>query len=131
MRSLDVTIVAPSMPLVNIQAQSVMAPGESGYFGCLPGREPLIATLGIGLVHVKDQAKTDHWFAVTGGFFEMIEDKVTVLADSLVTVPTAEMPEHLKGKGLYFAEEYSSDVQKNDLARALLWKKIHPGESHG
>ena len=126
MKSLAVTIVAPSQPLLLFQAKSIVAPGESGYFGCLPGRQPLVATLKIGLIHILDEENLEHWFAVPGGFFEMIDDKVTVLADSLVTRTTAEVSERLKGKGLYFFEEYASEVQKSDLASALLSRKLHP-----
>jgi F-type H+-transporting ATPase subunit epsilon len=125
-KPLTVALVAPSQPLAIFRARSLTVPGGTGYFGILPGREPLITTLGLGLIHIVEEGGKDHWFAVTGGFFELIEDMATVLADALIPGETVEHPAHLRGKPLYIPQEFASEVQKVDLARAMLWRKLHP-----
>lgn len=128
MKPFSVALVAPSQPLAVFRATALTVPGTSGSFGCLPGREPLVATLGLGLVHVTEEGGKEHWFAVTGGFFEMIDDMATILADALIPGATVQHPAHLRGKPLYFRQEYASEIAKVDVARAMLWRRLHPNE---
>lgn len=61
----------------------VMAPGEEGYFGVLPGHMPLISTLqGEGDVTVEDASGNSQTFKVREGFVEVTPESVTVLAKS-------------------------------------------------
>jgi F-type H+-transporting ATPase subunit epsilon len=56
-------------------------PGSEGYFGVLPGHAPLLATLGIGELTYRIGRDERH-VAIAGGFAEVRNDKVIVLADS-------------------------------------------------
>ena len=69
-------------------ADEVVAPGIQGYFGVLPGHAPFLTTLGIGEVMYRTGREERH-LAVSGGFAEVRNDKVIVLAD------TAERPEEI------------------------------------
>lgn len=51
-----------------------------GEIEIMPRHEPLLATLGIGLVHLK-QDSGKKTFVIHGGFLEMTGDKVVILAD--------------------------------------------------
>ncbi len=53
---------------------------EDGQFGILPGHAPLISLLDIGPLHIKRQSHEDLIF-VGGGFLEVLNDTITVLAD--------------------------------------------------
>ena len=66
----------------------VVVPGSEGYFGVLPGHAPLLATLGIGELTYRIGSEERH-VAVSGGFAEVRNDKVIVLAD------TAELPQDI------------------------------------
>ena len=66
----------------------VVVPGSEGYFGVLPGHAPLLATLGIGELTYRIGREERH-VAVSGGFAEVRNDKVIVLAD------TAELPQDI------------------------------------
>jgi F-type H+-transporting ATPase subunit epsilon len=66
----------------------VVVPGSEGYFGVLPGHAPLLATLGIGELTYRIGREERH-VAVAGGFAEVRNDKVIVLAD------TAELPQDI------------------------------------
>jgi F-type H+-transporting ATPase subunit epsilon len=77
---LSLEIVTPDRALVREDVDEVQIPGSEGYLGILPGHTPLLATLAVGeLWYRNGQAR--HWVAVTGGFVEVLPDRVTVLAD--------------------------------------------------
>ena len=59
----------------------VVIPGSQGYFGVLPGHAPLLATLGIGELMYR-QGHTQYHLALTGGFAEVRNDKVIILAEN-------------------------------------------------
>jgi F-type H+-transporting ATPase subunit epsilon len=58
----------------------VQLPGELGYLGILPGHTTLITLLKTGVLSYKD-AGTEKFFALSSGFAEIANDRVTVLAD--------------------------------------------------
>lgn len=83
---LALEVATPSRLVVSESVDEVVAPGSEGYFGVLPGHAPLLATLGIGELTYRIGRDEFH-LAVSGGFAEVRNDKVIVLADS------AERPE--------------------------------------
>ena len=83
---LTLEVATPSRLVVSESVDEVVAPGSEGYFGMLPGHAPLLATLGIGELTYRIGRDEFH-LAVSGGFAEVRNDKVIVLAD------TAERPE--------------------------------------
>ena len=59
----------------------VIAPGLEGQLGILPHHAPLMSSLQPGeLIIRKDGEET--YLAVSGGFLEVLENQVTVLADA-------------------------------------------------
>ncbi len=115
----------------NFTVTSVIVPGISGYLGVRGGREPVLVSLKVGLVWFRTEAGEEVWAAVTGGFFEMLGNEATLLADDLIEADDSEFPKHLEGKPLFFPKEYASPVQKHDLAHGLLGKKIREREASG
>ncbi len=61
---------------------SVTAPGSQGYFGVLANHAPMMTELKLGKLDFRRADGTSDAMAVTGGFLEVIEDKVSVLAES-------------------------------------------------
>jgi F-type H+-transporting ATPase subunit epsilon len=59
----------------------VVAPGAEGEFGILPHHAPLITSLRPGELRFK-QGDEETLFAIGGGYLEVVDDQVTVLADS-------------------------------------------------
>src|ERR1044071_591738 len=74
--------------VVSEQGDEVGAPGSEGDFGVLPGHAPFLTTLGIGLVTYRI-GRDEHHLAIAGGFAEIRNDKVIILADS------AERPDEI------------------------------------
>jgi F-type H+-transporting ATPase subunit epsilon len=85
---LTLEIATPTRLVVSAQVDEVVAPGVEGYFGVLPGHAPFLTTLGVGELTYRTGREEFH-LAVAGGFCELRNDKVIVLAD------TAERPDEI------------------------------------
>ena len=59
----------------------VRAPGVDGDFGVLADHAPLMAGLRAGRLHI-DQANAGSDFVITGGFFEVHDNRAVVLAET-------------------------------------------------
>ena len=62
-------------------ADMVVAPGGAGTLGILPSHAPLITTLAFGELRIK-KGNEEQSILVYGGFMEVGDDKVLVLADT-------------------------------------------------
>ena len=85
---LTLELATPTRLLLSETVDEVVAPGSEGYFGVLPGHAPFLTTLGIGLVTYKI-GRDEFRVVVSGGFAEVRNDKVIILAD------TAERPDEI------------------------------------
>jgi len=85
---LTLEIATPMRLVVSEQVDEVVAPGSEGYFGVLPGHAAFLTTLGVGVVTYRI-GRDEHQLAIAGGFAEVRNDKVIILADS------AERPEEI------------------------------------
>lgn len=74
-------LVSPERRLVSVAAREVRLPGTDGDLSAMPGHAATMVTLRPGLVVVVDGAGTEAHFAVTGGFAEITNDGVTLLAE--------------------------------------------------
>jgi F-type H+-transporting ATPase subunit epsilon len=81
---LTLELATPTKLVVSTPADEVVVPGSEGYFGVLPGHAPLLATLGIGELTYRVGREERH-VALAGGFAEVRNDKVIVLADTAET----------------------------------------------
>lgn len=80
-KSLQLDIVTPDRVVLSEQVDYVSAPGVEGEFGVLPGHVPLLAALTIGCIGYTVNGKKQCAF-VSGGFAEVSDNKVTILAES-------------------------------------------------
>ena len=85
---LTLEIATPTRLVVTESVDEIIMPGSQGYFGVLPGHAPFLTTLGIGELTYR-VGRDERYLAVSGGFAEVRNDKVIVLAD------TAERPEEI------------------------------------
>jgi F-type H+-transporting ATPase subunit epsilon len=73
-------VVTPMGLLLREEVDEVVAPGEEGYFGVLPGHTPFLSTLGLGEITYRIGAQrlrlTCFW-----GFCEVLPDRVNILAE--------------------------------------------------
>jgi F-type H+-transporting ATPase subunit epsilon len=77
---LQVEIVTPEKRMLSVQADEAIVPGGDGLFGVRPGHAPFLSLVEPGPMTVRDGASQQVWF-VAGGFAEVLNDSVRVLAD--------------------------------------------------
>ena len=77
---LTLEIATPIRLVVAETVDEIVIPGSQGYFGVLPGHAPFLTTLGIGELTYRI-GRDEYYLAVSGGFAEVRDDKVIVLAD--------------------------------------------------
>jgi F-type H+-transporting ATPase subunit epsilon len=90
MKTLKVNIVTPDGPVVETEANMIIAVTETGQIGILPGHIAMVAPLQIGALRIKKDDSTET-VAVHGGFIEVRPDVVTVLAQSAETASTIDI----------------------------------------
>ncbi len=74
-------IVTAERTVLSDDVDQVNAPGAAGRMGVLPRHEPLLTSLAPGeLSIIKNGERIP--FAISGGFMEVLPDRVTVLADT-------------------------------------------------
>ncbi|MBE3588635.1 MAG: F0F1 ATP synthase subunit epsilon [Thermoanaerobacteraceae bacterium] len=72
-------IVTPERKVFSGDVRFVVVPGVEGELGFLPDHAPLVSALAIGVVRVQQEGKTFK-VAISGGFVEVRNSRVTVLA---------------------------------------------------
>ena len=102
-------IVTPVKLMVKDAAEEAQIPGLDGYLGILPGHAPLITELAVGVITYKASGTT-HTLSVAWGFAEVLQDKVTILAE------TAERPQEIDIERAQKAKERAEQrLKSNDL----------------
>lgn len=76
-----VEIVSPEVLVLSAQARSVIVPGSEGYLTVLGDHAPLMTVLKPGFVTVTDTNGATSSFFVGGGFADISDAGVTILAE--------------------------------------------------
>ena len=85
---IQLEVVTPERRLISEPVEMVTVPGYGGELGILPGHTPLISRLQTGVLSYVQDGRTQQ-LHVSGGFVEVNNDRVSVLAD------LAERPEEI------------------------------------
>lgn len=78
--TLRLQITTPERQLVDAPVTRAEIPGKSGYLGILPGHAPLLSELGAGVLTYSSDSQESS-LLVIGGFVEVLNDEVRVLAE--------------------------------------------------
>lgn len=81
MAPMQLEIITAERQVYSDEVDLVVAPGIDGQLGILPHHAPLMTMLQPGEVVVRKDG-SDTYMAVTGGFLEVIGNRVTILADA-------------------------------------------------
>src|SRR5579864_5585019 len=79
--TIQLEIVTPERLVVNEAVEYIEIPGKTGYLGVLPGHAPLISELAAGELSYRTGNQTKR-VAVAWGFAEVLQTKVTILAET-------------------------------------------------
>jgi F-type H+-transporting ATPase subunit epsilon len=75
-------VATPERLFVDEQVTEAELPGKEGCLGVLPGHAPLLSALGAGVLSYSGGNKGKEVLVVDGGFVEVFDNNVRVLADS-------------------------------------------------
>jgi len=76
-------VVTPERAVFDEPADFIALPLYDGELGVLPGRAPLVARLGYGLLRVQ-RAGSERFFYIDGGFVEVADSAVSVLTPAAI-----------------------------------------------
>ncbi|HJP36252.1 MAG TPA: ATP synthase F1 subunit epsilon [Gammaproteobacteria bacterium] len=134
--TITLELYAPGHEPVQMNVASVIVPGEMGVFTVLPGHTSLLSNLTPGAVIAQQVDGQPEFYAVHGGFAEVIDDRVTVLTDLLehgetldkVRAEAAQEKARARIREAQEREEFSA--AETALARATARLDAHGREEH-
>lgn len=98
-QQLELEVVTPERRVLAELVDMVTVPGLGGELGILPGHTPLISQLQTGVLSYSKDGKATQ-LHVSGGFVEIKDDRVSVLAE------VAERPEEIDAARARLAREH-------------------------
>jgi F-type H+-transporting ATPase subunit epsilon len=126
MAKLQVELVTAEGRVLSEEADFVLAPGIEGDLGVLPHHIPLLTPLRNGVVTVRND-DAEHVIAVSGGFLEVLPDKVTILADAAERaedIDEARAEEARKRAQELLSQDIGNYEAAADLERATLRLRV-------
>jgi F-type H+-transporting ATPase subunit epsilon len=113
----NLKIFTPYRTVFDGRVEAIIVPGEIGELGVLAGHTRLLTTLVPGLVRWVEEGQ-NHVAAISGGFCEVFENTVVVLADTLerpheIDVPRAERARDTARQAL----KRRSELGEREIAR--------------
>lgn len=110
-------LVSPERKLASVEAVSVLIPGMDGDMTAMPSHAAFLTTLRPGIVIVDNGSEAAEYF-VTGGFAEMSEAGVSVLAEQ--AMPKSEVTSDVLATVLAAAEASLESANDDTLTAAGL-----------
>jgi F-type H+-transporting ATPase subunit epsilon len=118
--TLHVEVVTAERELYNGEANLVSAPGSEGRLGILPRHAALLTTLAPGDLRIELNGAEEPLF-VSGGFLEVSDNNVTVLADTAEHVEEIDQAraEEARRRAQERLAQTQSNVERAELQGAL------------
>lgn len=109
-KTIKFELVTPERVVLRQEALQVTVPTTSGEITILPDHIPLISILRPGVLELKRADNVVEVMSVSGGFIEVLKDKIVVLADS------AERAEELDEERIKDAQKRAEELKKSAKA---------------
>ncbi|MBD3234245.1 MAG: ATP synthase F1 subunit epsilon [candidate division Zixibacteria bacterium] len=110
------SVVTQEKVLFEEDVSSLIAPGAQGYLGILTDHAPLITSLVPGKLTIKDTSGNENFYAISGGFLEVSNNRATILADAVE--PLEDIDLSRAESALQRARERLQKQEDIDLERA-------------
>jgi F-type H+-transporting ATPase subunit epsilon len=117
-------LVSPERLLLAVQADMVVVPGSEGDFGVLPGHAPMISTLRPGAIDVYEGDRIVNRIFVAGGFSEVSNDRLTVLAEQATPfdeVDRAALPARIEAARQALAQAGDQEDKRNAVEEFIAY----------
>jgi len=125
-KSFKLEIVTPQRVTYSGDVNSFTAPGVMGSFQVLHNHAPMLAAIGIGEAKLRDAEEKELHFATSGGFVEVMNNKVVLLAESAERSDQIDITRAEKAKSR--AQKRLSEREKDtdiDRARVALARSLN------
>lgn len=99
-------IVTPERVVLREEITQITLPTKMGEITVLPNHIPLVSSLMPGVIHIKKKDGQDEVISISGGFLEVLKDKVVILAD------TAERAEEIDLARAEVGRQRAEDLKK-------------------
>ena len=128
-KNFNLDIVTPTKTVFSGEVQSFSAPGEAGGFQILFNHAPFLSSITVGQVKVIDPAGAESRYATSGGFVEVNNNKVILLAETAersneIDVERAEKAKERASQRLQEEESIDEERARIALIRAINRLKI-------
>jgi len=117
-KTFNAQLLTPVGSLFEGEVEGVQVPGKNGMFEMLVDHAPIMSTLEIGRVKIWKQDKTEEFYAIGGGFLELSNNKLTVLAESAESIDEIDVDraEKARKNARKLIEEKSGDREEAEKA---------------
>jgi len=105
-KTIKFEIVTPERVVLRQEINQLTVPTTTGEITILPGHIPLVSILQPGVILVKSANNGTEIMSVSGGFIEVMKDKIVILAD------TAERAEELSEERIREAQKRAEEIKK-------------------
>jgi F-type H+-transporting ATPase subunit epsilon len=112
-------VLTPDGTLFDGEVAGVQVPGSSGNFLMLFNHAPIVSTLGVGPVIIKKSDNSELVFAVSGGFVEMNENSMTLLAEKAEEASAIDVEEARRQYGDAKARVKDKNADRETAERDL------------
>ena len=82
--------VSPEASIVSSEVDMILIPGVDGDAGILPDHSPYMTTLRQGIVEVTFEQGNVKKYLVEGGFADITQDKMTILAETSLNLSDSD-----------------------------------------
>ena len=123
---LQLEIVTPRRVVFKGEVTSFSAPGVVGGFQVLYNHAPLLSSLKIGEVKIKEGSGTEFHYAISGGFVEVRENHILLLAETAERTDEidAERAKASRDRARKRMEEKKPDIDF-ERARLALYRALN------
>jgi len=116
-------LVSPEKLLLSDEFEMIVVPGAEGDFAVLAGHSPVTASLRPGVISIYENDQEKDRIFVNGGFAEVSNDKLTVLAEEAFYI--AELNRSDLEQRIQNASEDEEDARDDETRRRAAENKDH------
>lgn len=130
---LRLKIITPDSLVFDGEVEEVVAPGELGEFGVLPGHVPFLSALFPGRLRFRAEGSGETVFIVHGGLADVKDDAVSVLTDLAerpedVDVSAAQADIEVVSREIDGLQDEEGPAERAQLERRLRVAQARAGE---
>ena len=122
---LNLEIVSPEKLVTAKSVDMIVISGTEGDFGVLPGHAPVVSSIRPGLLEIHENDNVEKFF-VTGGFVEVLKNKVSILANEISKIDEIDIVA-VENEIKDFKEKLSQTEE--EIAKSLIELEIYKLES--